>query len=56
VPRPVALITGPPVGLGAKVISIPGLQYKLLTSVGRLAPRGLVRAVNNGIGRGRGRT
>ncbi|PND59566.1 short-chain dehydrogenase [Mycobacterium sp. ENV421] len=39
-----------------KVISIPGLQYKVLTSVGRLVPRGLVRAVNNGIGRGRGRT
>ncbi len=39
-----------------KVISIPSLQYKVLTAVGRLAPRGLVRAVNNGIGRGRGRT
>ncbi|APE17045.1 short-chain dehydrogenase [Mycobacterium sp. WY10] len=39
-----------------KVISIPGLQYKVLTSVGRLVPRGLVRAVNNGIGKGRGRT
>ncbi|MEZ0358574.1 SDR family NAD(P)-dependent oxidoreductase [Mycobacterium sp. SA01] len=39
-----------------KVISIPGLQYKVLTSVGRRVPRGLVRAVNNGIGRGRGRT
>ncbi|MCV7345019.1 SDR family NAD(P)-dependent oxidoreductase [Mycolicibacterium rhodesiae] len=39
-----------------KVISIPGLQYKVLTSVGRLVPRGLVRAVNNTMGRGRGRT
>lgn len=39
-----------------KIISIPGLQYKLLTTVGRLVPRGVVRAVNNGIGRSRGRT
>jgi short-subunit dehydrogenase len=39
-----------------KVISIPGLQYKVLTTVGRLVPRGLVRAVNNGLGRSRGRT
>jgi short-subunit dehydrogenase len=38
------------------VISVPGLQYKLLTTVGRLAPRGLVRAFNNTIGRGRDRT
>jgi short-subunit dehydrogenase len=39
-----------------KIISIPSLQYKLLTTVGRLVPRGVVRAVNNGIGRSRGRT
>lgn len=39
-----------------KVISIPGLQYKVLTTAGRLVPRGLVRAVNNRMGRGRGRT
>ncbi len=39
-----------------KVISIPGLQYKVLTSAGRLVPRGLVRAVNKTMGRGRGRT
>lgn len=39
-----------------KVISVPGLQYKVLTSVGRLVPRGLVRAVNKTMGRGRGRT
>ncbi|BBY63425.1 SDR family NAD(P)-dependent oxidoreductase [Mycolicibacterium helvum] len=39
-----------------KIISIPGLQYKVLTTVGRLVPRGVVRAVNNGIGRSRGRT
>ncbi|OYN78614.1 SDR family NAD(P)-dependent oxidoreductase [Mycolicibacterium sphagni] len=39
-----------------KVISIPSLQYKVLTTVGRLVPRGLVRAVNNTMGRSRGRT
>ncbi len=39
-----------------KVISIPGLQYKVLTTVGRLVPRGLVRAANNAMGRSRGRT
>jgi NADP-dependent 3-hydroxy acid dehydrogenase YdfG len=39
-----------------KIISIPSLQYKVLTTVGRLVPRGVVRAVNNGIGRSRGRT
>jgi short-subunit dehydrogenase len=38
------------------VISVPGLQYKLLTTVGRVAPRSLVRAVTNTIGRGRDRT
>lgn len=39
-----------------KVISIPGVQYKAITTAGRMVPRGLVRAVNNVIGRGRGRT
>ena len=39
-----------------KVVSIPGFQYKALTSVGRIIPRGLVRAFTNTIGRGRGRT
>jgi uncharacterized protein len=39
-----------------KIISIPSLQYKVLTTVGRLVPRGLVRAVNNTMGRSRGRT
>jgi NAD(P)-dependent dehydrogenase (short-subunit alcohol dehydrogenase family) len=39
-----------------KILSIPSLQYKPLTTVGRLVPRGVVRAVNNGIGRSRGRT
>ena len=39
-----------------KIISIPSLQYKVLTTVGRLVPRGVVRAVNNSMGRSRGRT
>lgn len=39
-----------------KVISIPGAQYKALTTAGRMVPRNLVRAMNNAMGRGRGRT
>ena len=39
-----------------RITSIPSLQYKVLTTVGRLVPRGLVRAVNDGRGRNRGRT
>ncbi|AWH00470.1 SDR family NAD(P)-dependent oxidoreductase [Rhodococcus ruber] len=39
-----------------KVISIPGLQYKVLTTVGRLVPKNLVRRATNLVGRGRGRT
>lgn len=39
-----------------KVVSIPGVQYKALTSAGRLIPRGLVRAVTTRMGRARGRT
>jgi short-subunit dehydrogenase len=39
-----------------KVISIPGVQYKVLTTTGRLMPRGLVRALTARIGRGRDRT
>ena len=39
-----------------KVVSIPGVQYKLLTGAGRLIPRGLVRAFTKRIGRGRDRT
>ncbi|MFZ2174599.1 MAG: SDR family oxidoreductase [Rhodococcus sp. (in: high G+C Gram-positive bacteria)] len=39
-----------------KVISIPGVQYKVLTTVGRLVPRGLVRKLTNVFGRGRART
>lgn len=39
-----------------KVISIPGVQYKVLTGAGRLIPRGLVRAFTKRMGRGRDRT
>jgi hypothetical protein len=39
-----------------KVISIPGKQYKVLTGVGRLLPRRLVRAVTKRVGGGRDRT
>lgn len=39
-----------------RVVSIPGLQYKLLTSAGRLVPGGVVRALTNRLGRGRDRT
>jgi uncharacterized protein len=38
------------------VVIVPGWQYKLLTTFGRLAPRNLVRAATNKIGKGRGRT
>ncbi|HEX7321974.1 MAG TPA: SDR family oxidoreductase [Mycobacterium sp.] len=39
-----------------KVIVIPGVQYKAITTVGRLLPRGLMRAMTSKIGQGRGRT
>jgi short-subunit dehydrogenase len=39
-----------------KVISVPGVQYKALTTVVRLLPRRLARAATNRFGRGRGRT
>jgi len=39
-----------------KSVSIPGAQYKALTTAGRLIPRGFVRAMTKGMGRGRGRT
>ena len=39
-----------------KSVSIPGAQYKALTTVGRLIPRGFVRAMTTGMGRGRERT
>jgi short-subunit dehydrogenase len=43
------------VAKGAVVI-VPGLQYKALTTAGRIVPRGLVRAATKVVGRGRGRT
>jgi short-subunit dehydrogenase len=39
-----------------KVVIIPGLQYKALTTGGRMVPRSLVRAVTKVVGRGRNRT
>lgn len=39
-----------------KVISIPGMQYKVLTTAVRLLPRRLARTVVNTLGQGRGRT
>ncbi|ULE34325.1 SDR family NAD(P)-dependent oxidoreductase [Mycobacterium sp. IDR2000157661] len=38
------------------VVIVPGLQYKALTTGGRVVPRGLVRAVTKVVGKGRGRT
>lgn len=39
-----------------KPVSIPGAQYKVLTTAGRVIPRGLIRGLTNRMGRGRGRT
>lgn len=39
-----------------QVVIIPGLQYKVLTTAGRMVPRNLVRAMTKAVGRGRGRT
>jgi uncharacterized protein len=39
-----------------RVVIIPGVQYKVLTSAGRMVPRNLVRAATKVVGRGRGRT
>jgi len=39
-----------------QVVIVPGLQYKLLTTGGRMVPRNLVRAMTKAVGRGRGRT
>jgi short-subunit dehydrogenase len=39
-----------------KVVIIPGLQYKALTTGGRIVPRNLVRALTKVVGKGRGRT
>ncbi|ORV83778.1 SDR family NAD(P)-dependent oxidoreductase [Mycolicibacterium iranicum] len=39
-----------------KVVIIPGLQYKALTTGGRIVPRNVVRALSKVVGKGRGRT
>lgn len=39
-----------------KVVIIPGLQYKVLTTAGRMVPRNLVRAMTKVVGKGRDRT
>src|SRR5215218_2728846 len=39
-----------------KVVIVPGLQYKALTTGGRMVPRNVVRAVTKVVGRGRDRT
>ena len=39
-----------------EVVIVPGLQYKVLTTGGRMVPRNLVRAMTKVVGRGRGRT
>jgi short-subunit dehydrogenase len=39
-----------------KVVVVPGLQYKALTTGGRIVPRNVVRAVTKVVGRGRNRT
>lgn len=39
-----------------RVVIVPGVQYKALTSGARLVPRPLVRAATKVVGRGRGRT
>ena len=39
-----------------KVVIIPGLQYKVLTTGSRVVPRNLVRAMTKVVGKGRGRT
>jgi uncharacterized protein len=39
-----------------EVVIVPGLQYKVLTTGGRMVPRNLVRAFTKVVGRGRGRT
>ena len=39
-----------------KVISVPGVQYKMLVGAARMMPRGLSRITTNRFGRGRGRT
>lgn len=38
------------------VVIVPGVQYKALTTAGRLVPRNLVRRINKAVAKGRGRT
>ncbi|WP_123028009.1 SDR family NAD(P)-dependent oxidoreductase [Mycolicibacterium stellerae] len=38
------------------VVIIPGVQYKAMTTAGRLVPRNLVRRINRSVAKGRGRT
>ncbi|MBJ8348975.1 SDR family oxidoreductase [Antrihabitans sp. YC2-6] len=39
-----------------KVLCIPGVQYKVLSTVGRVAPKAVVRRISSTFGKGRGRT
>ena len=39
-----------------RVVIVPGLQYKALTTASRVIPRSLVRTMTKTVGRGRGRT
>ncbi|MCK0175556.1 MULTISPECIES: SDR family oxidoreductase [Mycobacteriaceae] len=39
-----------------RIVIVPGVQYKVLTTGSRLVPRGLVRTLTRVVGRGRGRT
>lgn len=39
-----------------KVVIVPSVQYKAMTTVSRLVPRSLVRVMTRTVGRGRGRT
>jgi short-subunit dehydrogenase len=39
-----------------KVVIVPGLQYKALTTGGRVVPRNVLRAMTKVVGRGRNRT
>ncbi|HEX4393820.1 MAG TPA: SDR family oxidoreductase [Mycobacterium sp.] len=41
---------------GGKVVIIPGVQYKAITTASRMVPRTLARAATSVFGRGRGRT
>jgi uncharacterized protein len=39
-----------------RVVIVPGLQYKALTTGGRMVPRNLLRAMTRVVGNGRKRT